>query len=679
MSHALDNSRTTPSGDGLETGKHGQIPNYNQSVTKDDLCMNADNNSLTGLAIAALESRRAQDMERLIAKYGGKPFVSPSMREVPIEENREAIDFAYRVITGEINIVIFLTGVGFKHLLSAIERSIDKQRFLNALSDITTVVRGPKPAAAMRDEGLTATVKVPEPNTWRELLAAIDAQVSVSNQKVGLQEYGKSNASLIGGLEARGAEVIPVRVYKWELPENTQPLEANIRGLIAGQRDALLITSAHQVANMLRISADLGLEESLRAALRNVIVASIGPTTSEMLRQNELPVDLEPEHPKMGHLVMETAQRAQSLLAGRRVRAQIIESSGCLPLDTTAAWYDGPFMRACRREASSVTPVWLMRQAGRYMAEYRAVREKVSFLELCKDSALCAEVMVTAVKRLGVDAAIIFSDLLPILEPMGLELEFTKGDGPVIHNPLREGEDVDRIVELDSMESLDFVMETVRLTRQEIGANIPVIGFSGAPFTLASYMIEGSGSRNYLHTKSLMYRDEGAWRELMQKVSRTVARYLNAQIAAGAQCVQIFDSWAGCLSVQDYSRYVHPYVKQIIDSIVPGVPVINFATGNPALLPMLRGDQRTVVGIDWRIPLDTAWEVVGYDRAVQGNLDPVALLAEPETLREMAADVLAKAGGRAGHIFNLGHGILPQTPVDQAIALVDMVHELSQR
>ncbi|MCC7334662.1 MAG: uroporphyrinogen decarboxylase [Pirellulaceae bacterium] len=635
--------------------------------------------SLKGLHIAALESRRASDMERLIAKYGGTPHVSPSMREVAVSEQREAIDFAYRVITGEINIVIFLTGVGFEHLLRAIERSVDKQRFLNALSDITTVVRGPKPAAALRCAGITATVKVPEPNTWRELLAALDAHVPITNQKVGLQEYGKSNSSLIAGLEARGAEVIPVRVYNWDLPTNIAPLEANIRSLIAGQIDALLFTSAHQAANLLRLSGELGLEQELRAALRHVIVASIGPTTSEMLRQNDLPVDLEPEHPKMGHLVLETAQRAQSLLVGRSARARIVEHSGCLPLDIHAAWYDGPFMRACRREASSVTPVWLMRQAGRYMAEYRAVREKIGFLDLCKDSALCAEVMVTAVKKLGVDAAIIFSDLLPILEPMGMDLEFAKGDGPVIHNPLREAKDVDRVLELESMETLDFVMETVRLTRQEMAAEIPVIGFSGAPFTLVSYMIEGGGSRNYHHTKGLMYRDNGAWSELMGKMSRTIARYLNAQIAAGAQCVQIFDSWAGCLSVQDYTRYVQPYVKQIIDSIVPDVPVINFATGNPALLPLLRGDNRTVVGIDWRIPLDAAWEQVGYNRAVQGNLDPIALLAEPETLREMTADVLQRAAGRAGHIFNLGHGILPQTPVDHAIALVDMVHELSQR
>jgi uroporphyrinogen decarboxylase len=632
-----------------------------------------------GLAVASLESRRKQDMHRLIAKHGGQPFVSPSMREVPLDDHREAVEFAYRIITGEIHIVIFLTGVGFRQFLATVERWVDKQRLIDALSDITTVVRGPKPAAAMKEVGLTPTLKVPEPNTWRELLREIDQHLQVANQTVGLQEYGKTNRSLIAGLEARGANVIALRVYRWDLPEDTEPLKENIRAMVEGQRDVLLLTSAHQVVNMLALAGDLGLEDALRVALRKMIVASIGPTTSEMLNHFDLPVDMEPSHPKMGHLVQETAQRVHLLLNGRIARARVIERTGRPPNDSQAVWFDSPFMRACRREVSSVTPVWLMRQAGRYMPEYRKVRSQMSFLELCKDPALCAEVMVTAVNRLGVDAAIIFSDLLPIIEPMGMHLEFAQGDGPVIHNPIRLSSDVDRVRELESMDELDFVMQTVHLTRQAIDSRIPVIGFAGAPFTLVSYMIEGGGSRNYLHTKSLMYRDRSAWHVLMTKVARSVSRYLNAQIASGAQCVQLFDSWAGCLSVQDYRQFVYPYVKQVIDSIVPEVPVINFATGNPALLPLLRGDHRTVVGIDWRVPLDDAWATIGYDRSVQGNMDPLGLFAELDMLKEMVSDVLDRAGGRAGHIFNLGHGILPQTDVDQAIALVDLVHQLSQR
>jgi uroporphyrinogen decarboxylase len=320
-----------------------------------------------------------------------------------------------------------------------------------------------------------------------------------------------------------------------------------------------------------------------------------------------------------------------------------------------------------------------MRQAGRYMQEYREVRAQTTFLELCKNPALCSEVMLTAVEKLGVDAAIIFSDILPILEPMGLELEYQAGEGPVIHNPLRDVSDVDRILELEDIDSLDFVMETVRQTRQDLPADLPLIGFSGAPFTLLSYVIEGGSSRNYLHTKKLMYQDAGAWKTLMERFQRAITRYLNAQIEAGAQCVQLFDSWAGSLSPLDYRQYVLPYVQQIISSLPASVPVINFATGNPALLPLLAETDCAVVGVDWRIGLADAWRTVGFEKAVQGNLDPTVLLSNPREIRKHVQAVLDQADNRPGHIFNLGHGVLQQTPVENAIAVVDLVHELSQR
>jgi uroporphyrinogen decarboxylase len=639
--------------------------------------------SFEGLRVAALESRRQDDLHRLIERFGGLPFVSPSMREVPIEQNREAVDFANRILAGEINFVIFTTGVGFKHLLKAIEKHIPVQRFIDTLSDITTIARGPKPVAAMREVGLTPTHRIPEPNTWREVLQYIDQGVPIANQSVGLQEYGITNFSFIAGLEARGATVVQCRVYQWELPEDTKPLEDNIHAMVAGQRDCLLFTSAHQAVNLMRLARDCGVEEALRQALERMVVVSIGPTTSEMLQHLEIPIDLEPEHPKMGHLVQSAAERSKRLLEAKRllpaIAAKPRSQEPTLESANSQPWDSSPFMLACRRQASSVTPVWLMRQAGRYMAEYRAVREKVSFLELCKNPALCAEVMVTAVEKIGVDAAIIFSDLLPILEPMGMQLEFAQGDGPVIHNPLTEAADVERVIELESMESLDFVMQTVKHTRAAIKPHIPVIGFAGAPFTLASYMIEGGGSRNYINTKRLMYRSPSAWHELMTKLTRTIARYLNAQIQAGAQCVQIFDSWVGCLSVADYQTYILPYMRHLLDSIVPKVPVINFGTGNPMLTSLYRGDSRTVVGLDWRIPLDQGWAAVGHDRAVQGNLDPTILFADLDTIKSQVTRVLDEAKQRAGHIFNLGHGILPHTPIDNVIALVDMVHELSQR
>jgi uroporphyrinogen decarboxylase len=645
--------------------------------------MSSDNPNFSNLRVAALESRRAEDLARLIEKFGGQPFVSPSLREVPIEQNREAIDFAHRLITGNIDVMIFLTGVGFKHLLTAVEKHVDRQRFLNALTDIVTICRGPKPVAAMAEVGLKPTHRVPEPNTWREVLATIDAGIPIANHNVGLQEYGITNHSLIAGLEARGAKVVNVRVYQWELPEDTRPLEENIRAIVAGERDVILFTSAHQVANLLRMAQQLRLERQLREALHSMAIASIGPTTSDMLRDSELTVDIEPEHPKMGPLVAAAAERAASIFARKRqvrVKSASGEASPAAdPLDTSAPWYNSPFLKACRREPASITPVWLMRQAGRYMEEYRQVRGHTNFLDLCKNPQLCCEIMCTAVRRLGVDAAIIFSDLLPILEPMGLELDFAKGEGPIIYNPVRAPADVDRIVELESLSELDFVFETVRRTRAELPADMPLIGFAGAPFTLASYTIEGGASRSYLHTKSLMYRDEGAWRTLMERLSRSITRYLNGQIAAGAQCVQLFDSWVGCLGPDDYRRYVLPYVKSIIGGITPGVPVINFATGNPALLPLLSEAGGSVIGIDWRVRLEDAWQTVGYDRAVQGNLDPLVLLAGQDEIRRRAKAVLDQAAGRPGHIFNLGHGVVQQTPVENAIALVEMVHELSQR
>jgi len=333
-------------------------------------------------------------------------------------------------------------------------------------------------------------------------------------------------------------------------------------------------------------------------------------------------------------------------------------------------------MRACRREPVPYTPIWLMRQAGRYMPEYRAVRSKTTFLELCKTPSLAAEVTVTAAERLGVDAAIIFADILLILEPMGIELEFAHGEGPVIHNPVRQASDVDRLRQLEDVSALEFVNEAIRQTRKALKPGVPLIGFSGAPFTLASYLTEGSGSKNYVYTKRLMYNDSGAWHAMMGTIAASLVKYLNAQIDAGAQAVQLFDSWVGSLSPDDYREFVLPHTRAVIQNITPGVPVIHFGTGTAALLELMREAGGDVIGLDWRVRLDEGWRRVGHDVAVMGNLDPVALFANREGLRTQTKRILDQAGGRPGHIFNLGHGILPETPVENVIALVEMVHEL---
>lgn len=337
------------------------------------------------------------------------------------------------------------------------------------------------------------------------------------------------------------------------------------------------------------------------------------------------------------------------------------------------------FLQACRREPTSYTPVWLMRQAGRYMPEYRAIRDRVPFLALCKNPELAAQVTVQAVERLGVDAAIIFADILLIVEPMGVGLEFSKGDGPVIHRPVRSGHDVDQLREVAPAESVSFVFESVKLARAGLPAEVPLIGFSGAPFTVASYLIEGGSSRNYIETKRLMYSDAGAWHALMERLVRVIIAYLNGQIAAGAQAVQLFDSWVGCLSPADYRTFILPHMKTLFRGITPGTPVIHFGVETSALLELLTEAGGDVIGVDWRIDLDTAWRRIGFDHAVQGNLDPVTLFAPLDELRRQTERVLQAAAGRPGHIFNLGHGILPQTPVDHVIALVDMVHEMSAK
>lgn len=344
----------------------------------------------------------------------------------------------------------------------------------------------------------------------------------------------------------------------------------------------------------------------------------------------------------------------------------------------TSVLDSSPFMRACRREPVPYTPVWLMRQAGRYMPEYREVRARTGFLEMCKTPELATEVTVTAAERLGVDAAIIFADILLILEPMGIDLEFAKGEGPVIHNPVRAASDVERLREVDDVEALNFVFEAIRQTRRALKPDLPLIGFSGAPFTLASYMIEGGGSKNYIHAKRLMYEDSGAWHAMMELISRALSKYLNAQIEAGAQAVQLFDSWVGCLSPDDYREYVLPHTRAVINHIKRGTPVIHFGTGTAALLELMKEAGGDVIGFDWRVDLGDAWQRVG-EVAVMGNLDPVQLFTNPDFIRAQAKKILERAGGRNGHIFNLGHGILPETPVDNVIALINSVHELSRR
>ncbi len=341
------------------------------------------------------------------------------------------------------------------------------------------------------------------------------------------------------------------------------------------------------------------------------------------------------------------------------------------------------FLKACRGEKVPYTPVWLMRQAGRYLKQYQKIRKKVDFLTLCKTPELAADVTLQPIDALGVDAAILFSDILIPVEAMGMSLRFYERKGPVFKKPVRRKEDIDRLIVPDPEEKTGFVMETIRILKRKL--NVPLIGFSGAPFTLATYMVEGGTSKNFLLTKRMMFQEPQLYTSLMDKITETVIRYLSAQIDAGAQALQLFDTWAGVLSPQDYREFALPYVRRIIDVLRRGgfsgeqIPIIYFVGQCAGLLEGIRESGADVIGIDWRINIDDAINRVGKDISVQGNLDPCALFLPKDEIEERVGDILNRASSARGHIFNLGHGVLPETPVKNVVAMVEMVHRLSSK
>ena len=338
------------------------------------------------------------------------------------------------------------------------------------------------------------------------------------------------------------------------------------------------------------------------------------------------------------------------------------------------------FLRACRREAVDRTPVWFMRQAGRYLPEYRALRQKHTLLTLCRTPELAVEATLQPVRRLEVDAAILFSDLLLPLEPLGIPFEFQVGEGPVILRPIRSAADIAALRRFEPREDLAPVLEAVRLLRRELAGKVPLIGFAGAPFTLASYAIEGGHSTAFALTKALMYGDTAAWHRLAGLLAAIAGDYLRAQVEAGAQALQVFDSWVGALDEADYREFALPHVRAVFEAVRrTGVPLIHFGTGTGHLLAAQREAGGDVIGLDWRLPLDEGWRRAGEGIAVQGNLDPTLLLGPRARLMDRVDDVLKRAGGRAGHVFNLGHGVLPATPVENVRAVVERVHEATAR
>lgn len=621
----------------------------------------------------------SREMEQLISNLGGKPTVAPSMREVPVDEHRDVLAFGDDLIAGRIQMIVLMTGVGTRSLVKILSSKIPQEKIVSALSTTILVARGPKPVKALSELGLKPSIAVPEPNTWREVLKTLDAKADLDGVSVVVQEYGESNKIFLAELGARGAKVKSVRVYRAELPADTGPMKKLIGDVIDGKIDTLLFTNATQIEHVMQVAGEEGIASEFRRRLSSVVVASVGPSCTEALRKYSLPVDIEPERPMMGALVATAAERAPSLLERKKNRAGAIEAATSVPIDKGSPLYESLFLKACRRERTPRTPIWLMRQAGRYMKEYRELRATVPFMDLCKNSDLAAEVTVDAAHRLDVDAAIIFSDLLLLVEPMGFQLSYGKDQGPVIGDPFSGKGDLSKIKPVDPVTSMSYVMSAIRKTRAALKPNIPLIGFAGAPFTMASYLIEGKGSKNFGRTKKLMHEDESTWHALLEKLSVATADYLNAQIDAGAQALQIFDSWVGCLTPEDYKRFVLPHLTNLIRQIRPGTPVISFGTQTGGFLGLMRQAGGDVIGVDWRIDLDKAWDVIGPDTAIMGNLDPAVLLSTKDEIGTQAKRILKQAAGRPGHIFNLGHGVLPETPIENVLHLIQVVKNYNQR
>ncbi len=453
------------------------------------------------------------------------------------------------------------------------------------------------------------------------------------------------------------------------MPDDITPLKNTINAIIKGEVDLAFFTSARQIDHLLFVAAAEKQALPLRRALQRVGIISIGPVTTERLSHHQLFADYEANPHKLDDLVSQAANHAQKILLQKRAR-------------TSKAWIrvdelkpsESIMMQALAGKPVKQIPVWLMRQAGRYMAEYQLVRSQVDFLTLCKTPDLAAEATITALERLGVDAAIIFSDILVVVEPMGLKLSFQEKTGPLIHNPLTSEEDIDAL-SVNHIADLDYVYQAIKKVTQSIDPKIPVIGFCGAPYTLASYMIEGKTSRNFIATKKLMHGNPKSWQKLMDKLTTVLITYLKAQVAAGARVLQVFDSWVGSLSPFEYANYVLPHTQKVISELNKTVPVIYFGTHSNALLPLMKQTGATALGIDATTDIAKAAESLGPETVIQGNLDPVLLFSPPKVFLEETKRILQEVGSRPGYIFNLGHGILPETPVDHVMALVDFVHE----
>lgn len=637
---------------------------------------------LSPYTFISFESRMALPMQRMLEKKGATAIQAPSMQEVPLENHEHIIKFYEELKSGQYDIFILLTGVATRTFIDILSKKFPKEEVLETLKTKTKIcIRGPKPKAVCQIHKIPISYEAPEPNTWREIITTLQKETSLKNKSLAILEYGIPNQDLIQSLKEQSQALQTVSVYNWKLPDDCQALKEGIKKIINNEIDLALFTSANQIVNVMQIVQEMDVEILFRRAFYRTAIASIGPICSERLNEYQFDVDYEVFPNKIQDFVEGLSQKAPQLIEQKRLSAQkkwIRVKENTFPKDKAKQITESSdFMKACRLEKTDKIPLWFMRQAGRYMSEYQALRSKKDFLSFCKDPELASEATISALERLGVDAAIIFSDILPIVEPMGLKLDYLEGKGPVIFNPIRTKNDINQLKDFQCQEALSFLSQALQLTRSKIHPRIPLLGFAACPFTLASYMIEGGSSKNFKKTKTLMQDDPQAWDKLLSKITNDTISYLKMQVSSGADALQIFDSWACHLSSEEYKKFALPYSQKIIQDIQQLCPLIHFGSFNNELLPLQIESGAKILSLDWRLDLQKALEIIPDHIVIQGNLNPEFLFEDQTRLLKEVETLLSLVGNRPGFIFNLGHGIKPKTPVQNVIDVVDFVHEWS--
>ncbi len=625
--------------------------------------------TLKDFSIISFESRMALSVQRQLEKCGAQVLSAPTIKEVPIADTDPAFALYADLKNKKYDVLILLTGVATRMLISTLKERFPIEEILDVLKNTNIFVRGPKPEAVLKQNSIPMAGKALPPHTWQEVADWVNTQPHIKS--IAILEYGMPPEELCQSLESDGRFVTTIPIYRWSLPDDLLPLTQAVQNISQGKCDAVLFTSAIQTDHLLEHAATLGQSQTLRRGLQKTVIYSIGPVTSERLCEHQLFPDAQSTPSKIDVLLKLISDTLPEL---SKIKQNRIERTWVTNKNESKIQSHSLIMRAFDLKPNKTVPIWLMRQAGRYMAEYQLIRKKVDFLTLCKTPDLAAQATITALERLGVDAAIIFSDILLILETLGANVTFNDKEGPRITNPVRDESAIEAITLKDPLEHLPYLFEAIRHVRKAVQPHVPLLGFSGAPFTLASYIIEGYGLRNFIQTKKLMHGNPKAWGLLMRKLVTQLKPYLIAQVQAGCQAVQIFDSWVGCLSAKDYEEFVLPYTLELVAEVQKHAPVIYFGTHSSPLLSSMAKTKPVAMGIDAQTDIGKAAQLLGPETVIQGNLDPVLLFSKPEVFLKVADQILNEVGSRPGFIFNLGHGILPGTPVENVLALIDHVH-----